>query len=102
LGIVFLALALAALAFHARRTPLLTFAALFVLGHSVLTIWTASRVFLDVDARTLFPILWPTLLLVVVAIESAHKPSRWFYYPVVAYVLFWFAAPNAIVNALTA
>lgn len=100
IGVVFLALALAGLAYHARRSPLLTFAALFVLGHCALTVITASRLSLDVDARTLFPVFWPTLLLVIVAIETAHKPSRWFYYPVAAYALLWFAAPNAITNAL--
>lgn len=98
MGIVFLALALAALAY--QRKPLLTFAALFVLGHSVLTVYTASRMVLDVDARTLFPIFWPTLLLVICAIEAARKPSRWFYYPAIAYGLFWFSAPNGIINAL--
>jgi hypothetical protein len=102
IGCAFQLLAITALAYHARRSPLLTFAALFVLGHGALTIYTASRVSLDVDPRTLFPIFWPTLLLVVCGIEAIGRrvAGRWFAVFVVAYGLFWFAAPNAIVNAL--
>lgn len=100
MGLAFLGLALGALAYHYRRSHLLTFAALFVLGHSVLTIYSASRVILDVDARTMFPAFFPTLLLVACAIQLTYRPSRWFWYPLAAYALLWFSAPNAIVNAL--
>lgn len=105
-----LLLALLALLAHSfkRGHSFLTFAALFALGHSVLTVYSASRVTLDVDGRTLFPILWAVLLAMAWAIESlgrrleCTKPhvAPWFYMVVGLYCLLWFAAPNAIVNAL--
>ncbi len=100
IGLVFLLAVFAALIYHARRSPLLALCALLVLGHSVLTVVTASRLFLDVDARTIFPVFWPTLLLVAWGLVTLHRPSRWYYYPVAIYILLWFAAPNPITSAL--
>jgi len=78
-----------------RRDRLLAFCVLWALGHSVLTVYTASRTFLDVDARTLFPIFWPVLL--VFAWVACKGKAKWV---VAAYALVWFSAPNAIINAL--
>jgi hypothetical protein len=87
-----------------RRAPL--FLSLFVLGHCVLTVWTASRTVLDVDARTLFPVFCPLLLLAFWGIDRGCRRvegkaiAPWLHVLIACYALLWFSAPNALVNAL--
>lgn len=83
-----------------RRSPWWTFASLVLLGHCVLTVYSASRLVLDVDARTLFPALWLALLLAGFAAERAVAGRRWAQVLLGLYLFAWFVAPNAIINAL--
>lgn len=103
-GIVVLAAFAAALAL-VRNNRFLTFAALVLLGHCVLTVYSASRLSLDVDARTLFPVFWLALLLVAYLIECgmgqlSGRSSKVARMVLGVYLLMWFSAPNAIINAL--
>lgn len=94
--------------FYRQRQMALLFATLFVLGHSVLTIYSASRLTLDVNARTLFPIVWAVLLVGLWLAEKAigllagvnARLEPWVYIAVGFYCLFWFSAPNTLIDAL--
>lgn len=88
-----------------RRSGLLCFAVLVVLGHSVLTIYSASRTTLDVDSRTLFPTFWLALLVLGWAVERclarlSPRSAKFAKISLAAYIFVWFSAPNAIINAV--
>jgi hypothetical protein len=104
--LVLAALGVAAIRFLRDDARTLLFLALFVLGHSVLTIWTASRIVLDVDARTLMPVSWALMLIGLWGVDRLCRRveetnrARWVQLALALYGLFWFSAPNEIVNAL--
>jgi hypothetical protein len=91
----------------ARRSTTLVYVVLVVLGHCVLTVYSASRIFLDVDARTLFPAFAFALFVGAWTIErglSAMDGRKALAAKAILglYFLVWFSAPNAIINALIA
>jgi hypothetical protein len=92
--------AMAAALVAVRDSRFLAYTALVLLGHCVLTVYSASRLFLDVDARTLFPVFWLALFLLAHLLERAVAGRRWAQLLLGAYLLAWFSAPNAIINAL--
>ena len=103
-GLVVLALLTIALPM-VRRSPAATYLVLVVLGHCVLTVYSASRLFLDVDPRTLFPVFAFALFLVARAMERVvhtldGRAAIVARVAIGLYLLMWFSAPNAIINAL--